>query len=91
MTFLVSSMLATGVSLKPRAIFEPLRDKRLVLVALVLNFVAAPALAVVLTLRYRSSAHMPSACSCLAARPAHRSCRSLRKPPLATLVSQSRS
>jgi bile acid:Na+ symporter, BASS family len=50
LAFLVSSMLATGVSLKPRAILEPLRDKRLVLVALVLNFVVAPALAVVLTL-----------------------------------------
>ena len=50
MTFLVSSMLSAGVSLKPRAIFEPLRDKRLVLVALVLNFVLAPALALVLTL-----------------------------------------
>ena len=50
LTFLVSSMLSAGVSLKPRAIFEPLRDKRLVLVALVLNFVLAPALALVLTL-----------------------------------------
>jgi bile acid:Na+ symporter, BASS family len=50
LTFLVSSMLSAGTSLKPRAIFEPLRDKRLVLVALVLNFAVAPALAVVLTL-----------------------------------------
>jgi BASS family bile acid:Na+ symporter len=48
LTFLVSSLLAAGLSLKPRAILQPLRDRRLVLVALALNFVAAPALAVCL-------------------------------------------
>ena len=48
LTFLVSSLLAAGLSLKPRAILEPLRDRRLVLVALALNFVVAPALAVCL-------------------------------------------
>jgi bile acid:Na+ symporter, BASS family len=50
LTFLLSSMLAAGVSLKPRAMFKPLGDKRLVLAALALNFAAAPALAVALTL-----------------------------------------
>ncbi len=48
LTFLVSSLLAAGLTLKLRAILEPWRDRRLVLVALVLNFVAAPALAVCL-------------------------------------------
>ncbi|HEU4679100.1 MAG TPA: bile acid:sodium symporter [Terrimicrobiaceae bacterium] len=48
LTFLVSSLLAAGLTLKLRAILEPWRDRRLVLVALVLNFVAAPALAVFL-------------------------------------------
>jgi BASS family bile acid:Na+ symporter len=48
LTFLVSSLLAAGLTLKLRAILEPWRDRRLVLVALVLNFLAAPALAVCL-------------------------------------------
>lgn len=48
LTFLVSSLLAAGLTLKLRAILEPWRDRRLVMVALVLNFVAAPALAVFL-------------------------------------------
>lgn len=50
LTFLVSSMLAAGLSLRPRAILAPLRDVRLVLTAIVLNFVAAPLFAVLLTL-----------------------------------------
>lgn len=47
-TFLVSSLLAAGLSLRPRAILEPWRDRRLMLVALVLNFMVAPALAMIL-------------------------------------------
>ncbi|HEY5741074.1 MAG TPA: bile acid:sodium symporter [Terrimicrobiaceae bacterium] len=50
LTFLISSMLAAGLSLKPRALLAPLRDVRLVLAAIVLNFVAAPLFAVFLTL-----------------------------------------
>ena len=50
LTFLVSSMLAAGLSLRPRAILAPLRDVRLVLAAIVLNFVVAPVFAVLLTL-----------------------------------------
>ena len=50
MTFLVSSMLAAGLSLRPRAILAPLRDVRLVLAAIALNFVVAPVFAVLLTL-----------------------------------------
>jgi predicted Na+-dependent transporter len=43
-------MLAAGLGLKPRAILESLRDVRLVLAVLVLNFVAAPVFALVLTI-----------------------------------------
>jgi BASS family bile acid:Na+ symporter len=50
LTFLVSSMLAAGLSLRPRAILAPLRDVRLVLAAIALNFVVAPVFAVLLTL-----------------------------------------
>jgi BASS family bile acid:Na+ symporter len=47
--FLVSSMLAMGLTLTPAAIIAPLRNARLVLVALALNFVFAPAFAWLLT------------------------------------------
>jgi bile acid:Na+ symporter, BASS family len=50
LVFLVSSMLAAGLSLTPRAILAPLRNVRLVLVALALNFLVAPAFAVMLTM-----------------------------------------
>ena len=48
-TFLVSSMLAIGLTLSPAAILAPLRDARLVFGILVLNFVVAPALAYLVT------------------------------------------
>jgi bile acid:Na+ symporter, BASS family len=48
--FLVSSMLAVGLSLTPRAVLAPFRSMRLLLVALVLNFVVAPAFALVLSI-----------------------------------------
>jgi predicted Na+-dependent transporter len=47
--FLVSSMLTAGLTLTLRAIVTPLRDTRLVLLALGLNFVVAPAFAWLLT------------------------------------------
>lgn len=43
--FLVGSMVAIGLNLTPRAILAPLRDMRLVLRALALNFLLAPAFA----------------------------------------------
>jgi Sodium Bile acid symporter family len=43
-------MLASGLSLTPRAIFSPLRNARLVLAALALNFLVSPAFAVMLTI-----------------------------------------
>jgi predicted Na+-dependent transporter len=48
--FLVGSMLATGLTLTLRAIATPLRNVRLVVLALGLNFVLAPALAWLLTI-----------------------------------------
>lgn len=47
-SFVVSSMLAMGLSLTPAQILKPLRDYRLVALALVGNFVAMPLIAVVL-------------------------------------------
>lgn len=47
--FLVCSMLATGLTLTPQAMLAPLRNARIVLLALVLNFVLAPAFAWLLT------------------------------------------
>ena len=49
LAFLVSSMLAMGLTLTPHAIVAPLRNVRLVLLALGLNFVFAPAFAWLLT------------------------------------------
>ena len=47
--FLLSSMLSVGLSLTPRSILAPLYNARLVLTALALNFLFAPAFAVALT------------------------------------------
>jgi BASS family bile acid:Na+ symporter len=44
-TFLVGSMLGMGLGLAPRALLAPLRDARLVALALAANFVLAPAFA----------------------------------------------
>ena len=49
-TFLVCSMLAMGLSLTLQAIFAPLRNFRLVLLALALNFILAPGYAWLLTI-----------------------------------------
>ena len=46
LVFVVSSMLAMGLSLTVSQIFAPLRNARLVVVALVLNFIAVPLIAV---------------------------------------------
>ena len=44
LVFVVSSMLAMGLSLTIQQIIEPLKNVRMVLVALVVNFVAVPLL-----------------------------------------------
>src|SRR2546426_2140118 len=43
--FVISSMLSMGLSLTMQQILEPLRNGRLVILALVLNFIVVPALA----------------------------------------------
>ena len=53
--FLLCPMLATGLSISPRDVLAPLRNFRLVLLVLVLNFVAAPALAWLLAFCLRLS------------------------------------
>jgi predicted Na+-dependent transporter len=50
LVFLVSSMLAAGLSLTLRAILAPLGKRRLVLAALTLNFLVAPLFALFLTI-----------------------------------------
>jgi BASS family bile acid:Na+ symporter len=50
LVFVISSMLSMGLSLTMEQVIKPLRDTRLVILALVANFVLIPALAYVITL-----------------------------------------
>jgi BASS family bile acid:Na+ symporter len=50
LVFVISSMLSMGLSLTMEQVIRPLRDTRLVILALVANFVLVPALAYVITL-----------------------------------------
>lgn len=50
LAFLATSMLAMGMNLTPRAVVEPLAQPRFVVLALVLNFIFAPAFAWLLTI-----------------------------------------
>jgi bile acid:Na+ symporter, BASS family len=50
LVFLVTSMLAAGLGLTPRAVLAPLRNFRLVSAALALNFLVAPLFALLLTI-----------------------------------------
>src|SRR5687768_4845573 len=52
-TFIVSTMLAAGLAITPRAIFTSLRGQRLVVTALVVNFLIAPAVAVAIVRLFR--------------------------------------
>ncbi len=45
LTFVVASMLATGLSLTVAQILQPLKNARLVILALLANFVLVPLLA----------------------------------------------
>ena len=49
LTFVVTSMLATGLSLTVAQILQPLKNARLVILALVANFVLVPLLAFAIT------------------------------------------
>ena len=50
LVFVVSSMLSMGLSLTTKQIVEPLKDTRLVILALVANFVVVPIAAYLITL-----------------------------------------
>ena len=45
LVFVISSMLSMGLSLTTKQIVEPLKDTKLVVLALVANFVLVPAIA----------------------------------------------
>ena len=79
--FVVSSMLAMGSGLTIRQIIEPLRNARLVLLALLANFVLMPLGALALA---SSITPLQLDCWCLGAQPARRSCRSSPNLPRAT-------
>ena len=49
MTFIITSMLAMGLSLTIKQIMDPLHDTKVVLLALLANFVLVPALAYLIT------------------------------------------
>ena len=49
LTFVVASMLGTGLSLTVAQILQPLKNARLVILALLANFVLVPLLAFVIT------------------------------------------
>ena len=50
LVFVVSSMLSMGLSLTMGQIVEPLKNRRLVIMALVANFILVPALAYIITI-----------------------------------------
>ena len=50
LVFVIGSMMSLGLSLKMRQIIEPLRNVRLVILALVANFILVPIIAYVITL-----------------------------------------
>lgn len=50
LVFVISSMLSMGLSLTTKQIIEPLKDTRLVILALVANFVVVPVAAIAITL-----------------------------------------
>ncbi len=50
LVFVIGSMMSLGLSLKMRQIIEPLRNARLVILALVANFILVPIIAYVITL-----------------------------------------
>jgi bile acid:Na+ symporter, BASS family len=74
--FVVSSMLAMGVGFTVREIIVALRDARLVLLALLANFVAMPLGALALDKMLRVDEPLGVGLLCLVRRPARRSCPS---------------
>ena len=84
LSFVVSSMLAMGAGLTVSQISAPLRNARLVVLALLANFVLMPLGAFALAKVLGSMNPLELDCWCLVARPARRSCRSSLNLPRAT-------
>ena len=76
LSFVVSSMLAMGAGLTVPQIAEPLRNARLVVLALLANFVLMPLGALALAKVLWLDEPLASDCCCSVVRPARRSCRS---------------
>jgi predicted Na+-dependent transporter len=82
--FVVSSMLATGAGLTVARIIEPLRNVRLVFLALLANFVLMPAGALALAKVLRLDEPFGVGFCCSVARPAHHFSQSSLSLPKAT-------
>ena len=87
--FVVTSMLAMGAALTMTMILQPLKNTKLVILALVANFILVPALAYVITLVLPISDDQKIALIVLGCRPARRSCPSWPRTPKATSASAS--
>ena len=85
LSFVVSSMLAMGAGLTVARIIEPLRNVRLVLLALFANFVLMPAGAIALAKALRLDDPLALDFCCSVVRPARRSCQNSLNLPRATL------
>ena len=84
LSFVVSSMLAMGAGLTVSQISAPLRNARLVVLALLANFVLMPLGALALRRCSGSITPLQLDCWCSGAQPARRSCRSSPNLPRAT-------
>ena len=70
LVFVIGSMMSLGLSLKMRQIIEPLRNARLVILALVANFILVPIIAYVITLVFPLLAAIGGGVALLPERPA---------------------
>ena len=75
LAFVLSSMLAMGLGLTVSQIIAPLRNARLVVLSLLVNFVLMPLGAVALAALLRLDQPRAWVCFCWAWPPAHRSCQ----------------
>ena len=83
LSFVISSMLAMGAGLTVSQLFEPLRNVRLVVLALLANFVLMPLAPSPWERCSGSTNRLTLDCCCRLARPARHSCRSLLNSPRA--------
>ena len=87
--FIVTSMLAMGMSLTMPQIIEPLKNGRLVALALLANFVLVPLVAYVIILVIPLEQDLQIGLLVLASQPARRSCPSLCRARKAISPSES--